>query len=90
MRRRAQNEDRPIGEKISKAVWRGNKNTNREIREGLIAATARKSWADVMDTGFEKPDDAWKIIQMNDLCKYMFVIHTEGVRALEREAYACL
>lgn len=78
MQGRAQAHDGLLGEKIAKAVWRGRTGTNKDVREPLIEATKGRDWADVVETGFGDVEDAPNRISMDNLCKYMFVVHTEG------------
>ncbi|KAI5366249.1 putative glycosyl transferase CAP10 domain-containing protein [Septoria linicola] len=67
-RRRAFDHDGAIEDKIPKAVWRGNKNINPELRQSLIKTGEGKSWADLQGN--------W--IGIDDFCRYLFSVYTEG------------
>ena len=75
MQRRAALHDQHVMDKIPKAVWRGVKWTNEEVRGNLLDATAGKDWADVVEINWQNKTD---VMRMDDMCRYMFVIHTEG------------
>ena len=79
MQSKAQAQDSALRDKTPKAVWRGRVWTNPTIREPLINITDGKDWADVMDVAYNDEKDVENLISMDNLCKYMFVIHTEGV-----------
>jgi hypothetical protein len=73
--RRASVHDLHVMDKIPKAVWRGVKWTNEDIRGPLLDVTNGKDWADVEEVNWEYPNNT---MRMEDMCKYMFTIHTEG------------
>jgi hypothetical protein len=73
--RRAVQYDSPIVDKIQQAVWRGARWTNEGVRGPLIDATRNKSWADVEVIDWETKEN---FMDMEEHCKYAFVVHTEG------------
>ena len=75
MRRRAKLNDAPLSQKIPKAVWRGVMWTNRAIRSKLLEEAEGKDWSDVLEIDW---DERKNMIQSEDFCRYMFVVHTEG------------
>lgn len=75
MQMRAKLHDAPMVDKIPKAVWRGVKWTNENVRGHLLDATRDKEWADVLEVDWKNKTN---IMRMDDLCRYMFVVHTEG------------
>jgi hypothetical protein len=77
MQRRAALHDQAIMDKIPKVVWRGVKWTNEHIRGNLLDKTEGKEWADVKEIDW-KDEDKTDVMRMDELCRYMFVAHTEG------------
>lgn len=75
MQTRAQALDLPFGEKIPKVVWRGVKWTNGYVRGHLLDKTKGKEWADVKEMDWESQEN---FMRMEELCRYAFVVHTEG------------
>lgn len=75
MQWRAREFDAPFTSKIPKAVWRGVIWTNQYIRGNLMEKAAGKDWADVKETEWVNKTD---FMNMEDQCRYAFVIHTEG------------
>ena len=75
MQQRAKKHDSRIMDKIPKVVWRGVKWTNEFVRGHLLDVTRGKEWADVMEVDW---GDKTNVMHMDDLCRYMFVVHTEG------------
>ena len=75
MQRRAKLHDKFIVDKIPKAVWRGARWTNAGMRGHLLDLTKDREWADVKETDLK---NGTNIMAMDDLCRYMFVVHTEG------------
>lgn len=67
-RRRAMSHDATVEGKIQKIVWRGNRKINPELRKSLIATGSGKDWADV--------DGDW--LDIDDFCRYLFGVYTEG------------
>jgi len=78
MQEKAAMHDGPLSSKIQKAVWRGRVGTNKDVRPALLKASEGKDWADVIDTGFGAVEDEDDMISMDNLCRYAFVLHTEG------------
>lgn len=69
----------PFEDKTKKALWRGQINVGQkvsEIRKSLLEASKDKSWSDIeeirWDSGLGHP------VQMEEHCKWQFLIHTEG------------
>ena len=75
MQRRASLHDQAVMDKIPKAVWRGVKWTNEAVRGSLLDVTAGKDWADVQEVDWKNKTN---VMRMDDLCRYMFLVHTEG------------
>ena len=75
MQRRAKIHDSRLMDKIPKVVWRGVEWTNKFVRGHLLDLTKGKDWADVMEVNWENKTN---VMRMDDLCRYMFVVHTEG------------
>lgn len=75
MQRRAALHDKPIMDKIPKVVWRGVKWTNEYVRGHLLDVAKDKEWADVKEISWKNGTD---VMRMDELCRYMFVGHTEG------------
>ncbi|KAF2726294.1 hypothetical protein K431DRAFT_317127 [Polychaeton citri CBS 116435] len=74
-RQLAKRHDSPLIDKIPKAVWRGAVWTNEAVRGALIRATQNKPWADVKEVNWRRRND---MIRTEDVCNYMFLVHTEG------------
>lgn len=75
MELRAKANDAPIADKIQKAVWRGVRWTNEPVRGSLLDKTEGKEWADIVEMNW---DDEANFMRMEDLCRYAYVVHTEG------------
>ncbi|KAK5675433.1 hypothetical protein LTS10_011875 [Elasticomyces elasticus] len=73
--RRARRNDGAVAEKIPKVVWRGVAWTNEGLRGPLLEKTEGKTWADVEETVWENRTN---FMELDELCKYAFVLHTEG------------
>jgi hypothetical protein len=75
----------PFAEKTDKLVWRGTPFFNPlgypHLRQSLIAATRDKSWADV------EALDAAHVLNMEEFCKYKYIMYTEGVTYSGRLPY---
>ena len=66
-------------DKIEKVFWRGNVNTQPEIRGALIDQTRDKTWADVEAIHWGDPENEKKyLVPITDHCRWMFLAHTEG------------
>ncbi|KAK9789170.1 hypothetical protein SCARD494_09369 [Seiridium cardinale] len=74
-RQLAKQHDSLLVNKTPRAVWRGALWTNRELRGALLNATANKPWADVMEIDWTNQEN---MIRTEDICDYMFLLHTEG------------
>ncbi|GAB7358182.1 hypothetical protein MBLNU230_g0336t1 [Neophaeotheca triangularis] len=72
---KAAGKDAYFVDKIQKAVWRGAVWTLPEVREKLITQTRNKTWADVEEVDWKK---GTYVMRSEDLCRYAFVVHTEG------------
>lgn len=75
METRAKAHDKPYVDKIPKAAWRGVRWTNEPIRGNLLDKTHGKDWADVKEMEWKNKTN---FMRMEDLCRYAFVVHTEG------------
>lgn len=79
-RRRMIEYDNAFTKKIPKVVWRGSTWVDRPLRNGLLNATEGKEWADVLTTQVEDQEEAKRRrMKLEDMCKYAFTAHTEGV-----------
>ena len=76
MQRRAAVYDQAVMDKIPKVVWRGVRWTNEYIRGNLLDKTEGKDWADVKEIDWK--GNRSDVMPMDELCRYMFVAHTEG------------
>ncbi|EME87933.1 uncharacterized protein MYCFIDRAFT_75765 [Pseudocercospora fijiensis CIRAD86] len=74
-RRRAAQHDSPFTEKIPKAFWRGVRWTNEAVRGALLEKTKGQEWADAAVINWASKTN---IISADEMCKYAFLIHTEG------------
>ena len=74
-RDRAAERDGFIADKIPQAVWRGAKWTNPEVRGPLLEVSKGKPWADIREIHWGDEKD---MMPVEDLCKYAYVVHTEG------------
>ena len=81
MQRMARAHDDTISHKIPKIAWRGVTWTNEKVRGSLLNATRDEPWADVEVMDWDGEAD--NIVEMDDLCRYMFLAHTEG------RSYSC-
>lgn len=75
MELRAQAYDAPIADKIPQAVWRGVRWTNEAVRGPLLDNSEGKEWADILEMNWENKTN---FMRMEDLCRYAYVVHTEG------------
>ncbi|RDL31112.1 Uncharacterized protein BP5553_09901 [Venustampulla echinocandica] len=71
-------------EKINKVVWRGtawfNSVGNLNLRPMLLQVTKGKEWADVQDMKWKTNGVmAENSIEVEDFCRYKYIIYTEGV-----------
>ncbi|SMY19542.1 unnamed protein product [Zymoseptoria tritici ST99CH_1A5] len=73
--RRALQHDSPIVDKVQQAIWRGVRWTNPDVRGPLLDSTVNKTWADVKEVNWETKEN---LMDMEDMCKFAYVIHTEG------------
>ena len=76
----ARKHDSKIADKIPKLGWRGVKDTNADLRGNLLQATSGKAWADVQIMDW---DDKANFMDSDDFCRYMFLVHSEGI------SYSC-
>ena len=76
MQRRAWQHDAPFTSKIPKVLWRGVKHTNRKLRGPLLDVTKDQEWADVVEVDWARREN---FIDLDDHCRYAFLVHTEGV-----------
>ena len=65
----------PFNEKIPKAVWRGAALNSQ--RETLLDVSKEKPWSDVQAIVWGDAES--NMLPIYDHCRYMFVIHTEGM-----------
>ncbi|KAL9096838.1 MAG: hypothetical protein Q9165_000802 [Trypethelium subeluteriae] len=77
-------------EKKPLAVWRGAKSNN--VRTDLLNVAAGRTWSDVKEIAW--PGMTWfrsesqgEFIRIADLCRYKFVIQTEGASYFSRDKY---
>ncbi|KAK5125421.1 hypothetical protein LTR85_000530 [Meristemomyces frigidus] len=75
MRDRARVYDAHVVEKKQQVIWRGVKWTNEYVRGSLLNVTEGMPWADVEEVDWENKST---IMRVEDMCRYMFVAHTEG------------
>ena len=75
MQNRAKAYDAPIEQKIPKVVWRGAVKTNPKLRGALVEAAKGQEWSDVEGFHWKSRDN---YVTAEDMCRYMFVVHTEG------------
>ncbi|KAK5136349.1 hypothetical protein LTR08_003475 [Meristemomyces frigidus] len=75
MRDIARTYDAYVMDKMAQIVWRGVRWTNEYIRGSLLNVTKEKAWADVKEVDW---DNQSTIMRMEDMCRFMFVTHTEG------------
>ena len=85
-RRKAAQYESSFSHKIPKIIWRGASWVNQPLRVGLVNATKDRDWADVkvVDWGGKDDPDGLSIEQM---CKYAFTVHTEGISYSGRLKY---
>ncbi|KAG9238242.1 glycosyl transferase family 90-domain-containing protein [Amylocarpus encephaloides] len=81
--------------KLAKAIWRGtvwfNGVGNNQLRPKLLEATKDKPWADVQNMKWvTNAVDAKNAINIEDFCKYKYIIYTEGVTYSGRLPYHLL
>ena len=68
-------------DKIRQLLWRGNIQTNPELRESLLDATRGKSWASVRVIDWtDEANLGQNFVPIEDHCRYMFLGHVEGRR----------
>lgn len=75
MQRKAREHDSLVAEKKPTVIWRGVRWTNEFVRGALLKVTQGKSWADVAEVDW---DNNTNILDMEEMCRSMFVVHTEG------------
>ncbi|KAK5173846.1 uncharacterized protein LTR77_002527 [Saxophila tyrrhenica] len=73
--RRSAVHDAYVMDKIPKAIWRGAKWTNEYVRGHLLDVSKGKDWADIEEVDWKTPNNT---MTMDDMCRYMFTVHTEG------------
>jgi hypothetical protein len=76
MQRRAASYDSKMADKIQKVFWRGVTWTNEELRGSLLQSAENKDWADVEVVDWKERTP--NMMEMDDFCRYMFLVHTEG------------
>ncbi|KAJ9191934.1 CAZyme family GT90 [Paecilomyces variotii] len=65
--------------KKKQLFWRGTTATAPELRGQLMKMTEKKSWASVHAIDWNNEEHLRKeVIPMEDHCRYMFLMHTEG------------
>jgi len=80
----------PFSKKDPRAVWRGTKRYNSahnpRLRDDLLRTTKDVPWADVQElkwdqigSGADKRANATNSLNIEDFCKYKYVLHTEGI-----------
>ena len=69
-------------DKDDRAVWRGTVHWNGELRGKLVKTAKGKDWSDVQELDWKK-----NALNMEDFCKYKFLIYTEGVTYSGRLRY---
>ncbi|KAF7549905.1 hypothetical protein G7046_g8188 [Stylonectria norvegica] len=76
----------PFLEKDPRAVWRGTPWFNNgagphpRVRQDLVAMAKGAGWADVQALDWEANGrDAKNALNIDDFCRYRYIIHTEGV-----------
>ena len=67
--------EQPFEEKIPKAVWRGSTGVNHDLRVALVDAAKGRPWADIKEIDWSTRKG---VMQMQDFCKYQYVVQTEG------------
>lgn len=72
----AKKHDSTITNKIPKLAWRGVVSTNAALRGSLLEATSGKEWADVQVINW---NDKENFMDVDDFCRYTFLVHTEGI-----------
>ena len=85
MQRRAASYDSEIADKIQKVFWRGVTWTNEELRGSLLQSAEGKDWADVEVVDWKERTP--NMMEMDDFCRYMFLVHTEGRSYSGRPAF---
>jgi Glycosyl transferase family 90 len=66
-------------DKIKQLLWRGNIDTNPELRGSLLNATREKSWASVRSIDWaDEANLRQNYVPIEDHCRYMFLGHVEG------------
>ncbi|KAF2770863.1 hypothetical protein EJ03DRAFT_350150 [Teratosphaeria nubilosa] len=85
----ARKHDRPLKDKVQKAVWRGVLWTHRGLREPLMEITKHETWSDVQEMSWNSDDkDAVKLkMSAEEFCDYALPIHTEGGSYSSRLTY---
>ncbi|KAF2243396.1 hypothetical protein BU26DRAFT_437108 [Trematosphaeria pertusa] len=77
--------------KNDKAVWRGtpwfNPLGHPTLRQDLLKAARGKEWADVAGFNMSNGMEATNILQIEDFCRYKYVVYTEGVTYSGRLPY---
>ncbi|KAF6818487.1 duf821 domain-containing protein [Colletotrichum sojae] len=76
----------PFDRKDPRAVWRGTAwfnngaSANPKSRQDLLQATRNAVWADVQALDWtNNGENATNALQIEDFCRYKYIIHTEGV-----------
>lgn len=87
MKARLVDEEKSLGDKIDKMLWRGAP-LGLTVRTRLIAATKGKEWADVVSLDWRKKQSmAEDLKTMDQHCEYKYLAHTEGVSYSGRLKY---
>lgn len=71
----AKQRDSKLQAKKRQAVWRGAVWTNEAVRGSLLNVTKNKSWADVEEISWKS---GLNMLRTEQVCDYMFLVHTEG------------
>ncbi|KAF2463598.1 uncharacterized protein BDR25DRAFT_337748 [Lindgomyces ingoldianus] len=81
----------PFPSKIDKAVWRGtiwfNPIGNPYLRSKLITTTTGKHWANIQKLEKDRDGEITNSLNIEEFCKYKYVVYTEGVTYSGRLAY---
>jgi hypothetical protein len=72
--------DKPWGEKIKKALWRGSTSLHPvdepQLRTRLLKVAKGKAWSDVKPLDW---DTGKNVVPMHEHCNWQYLIHTEGI-----------
>lgn len=74
MQRKSREHDADLQDKLQQVAWRGVAWTN-DVRHELLKVTADKKWADVREVIWQNHTN---FMEEEDMCDYLFLVHTEG------------